>query len=214
MDSARVDESSGDALRVRYRDHGVAFNVLLITVILGSRFFHGPTTNVSFSALIWSSGTLLLLVSGLVMAIRTQRGLTLDANGITWHQIELSIPWSQVTGLDVDTNVRGSGKPHLIVRVTDPAEARRGRRGLATFISRGCSQQFGGPIALKAHLLSVPAEAVIAAADRLRQAPAAAADAPPDARRVRAGAIADLWDTAGLAGFAASLATIVVPILL
>ncbi|GAA1823262.1 hypothetical protein [Actinomadura chokoriensis] len=208
MDSARVDDSSGEALRVRYRDHGVAFNVLLITVILGSRFFHGPTTEVSLATAIWLAGTLLLLGSGLVMALRSQRGLTLDAGGITWHQVELSIPWSQVTGLDVDTNVRGSGKPHLIVRVADPAEARRGRRGLAGFVIRGNTQQYGGPIAVKAHLLAVPAETVIAAADRLRQAPAEAGD-----RRARARVLADLWDTAGLAGFAASLATIVGPVL-
>ncbi len=209
MDSARIDGSSEATLRVRYRDYGIWWNVLLIVVILGSRFFGAASFASSFSSVVWVAGTLLFLVSGLVMALRTRRGLTLDADGITWHQVELFIPWSQVTEVDVDTNVKGSGKPNLIVRTAEPAEALEGRRGLARFVIRASTDQYGGPIAVKAHLLAVPADAVTAAADRLRRS----AGDVRDTRRDRAAGAADFWDTAGLAGLVASLAAIVIPAL-
>ncbi|NKZ04865.1 hypothetical protein [Actinomadura latina] len=213
MDSARVDDPSDEALRIRYRDHGVWFNTLLMVVILGSRFLRGTAFAVTSTSLIWLIGTALFLISGLLTALRSERGLTLDIDGITWHRAELFIPWRQVTGLDIDTDVKGSGKPRLIVRTATPADALEGQRGRARFLIQANNQQYGGPIAVKAHLLSVPAESVIAAADRLREATAVSGRSVDYARRDRARTIATAWTSAGFAGLLAALATIVVPAL-
>lgn len=70
--------------------------------------------------------------------------------------------------------------------------------------------RFGGPVALKAHLLTVPAETIIAVADRLREAPPPPDDPRRRARRLRALRVANLWALAGFAGLIAGLATIVV----
>jgi len=211
VDTARVDDPSSEVLRVRYRDHGVWFNTLLIVVILGSRFLLEDMSIVSVSSLIWLVGMLLFLVNGALTALRTERGLTLYPDGITWHRTELFIPWSQVTALDIDTNMKGAGKPHLIVRTATPADALDGHRGMARFLIQANIQQYGGPIALKARLLSVPDESVIAAADRLRHAPAASS--VDYARRDRPRTIAGLWASAGAAGFFAAAAAIVYPLL-
>lgn len=214
MDSAHADDPGNEALRIRYRDHGVWFNTLLMVAILGSRFVTEATFTISLSSVIWLIGTALLLVSGLMMALRSERGLTLDTDGITWHRVELFIPWRQVTELDIDTNLKDSGKPRLIVRTEAPADALEGQRGMARFLIQANTQQYGGPIAVKAHLLSVPAESVIAAADRLQQAAASGKARSVDyARRDRARTIATAWTSAGFAGLLAGLATIVVPTL-
>lgn len=213
VDSARIDHPGDEALRVRYRDHGVWFSSLLLVVILGSRFLRGATFVVSFTSIIWVVGTALLMISGLLAALRSERGLTLDIDGISWHRTELFIPWRQVTELDIDTDVKGSGKPRLIVRTDAPGDAMEGQRGMARFLIQANTQQYGGPIAVKAHLLSVPAESVIAAADRLRQVAAASGRSVDYGRRDRARTIATLWTSAGFAGFLAALATIVVPTL-
>lgn len=212
MDSARVDDPSDEVLRVRYRDYGEWFNTLLMVVILGIRFLPEPTFVVSSTSVIWLIGTALLLISGVMTALRSGRGLTLDGDGITWHRTELFIPWRQVTELDIDTNLKGSGKPRLIVRTDAPADALEGQRGMARLLIQGNTQQYGGPIAVKAHLLSVPAESVIAEA-RLRQAAADSGNARSVdyARRDRARTIATVWTSLGFAGFLAALATIVVP---
>jgi hypothetical protein len=212
VDSAHADDPGNEALRIRYRDHGVWFNTLLMVAILGSRFVTEATFTISLSSVIWLIGPALLLVSGLMMALRSERGLTLDTDGITWHRVELFIPWRQVTELDIDTNLKGSGKPRLIVRTDAPADALEGQRGMARLLIQGNTQQYGGPIAVKAHLLSVPAESVIAEA-RLRLAAAGSGNARSVdyARRDRARTIATVWTSLGFAGFLAALATIVVP---
>jgi hypothetical protein len=139
-------------------------------------------------------------------------GFAEKAPELTWHRVELFIPWRQVTGLDTDTDVKGSGKPRLIVRTDAPADALEGQRGMARLLIQANSQQYGGPIAVKAHLLSVPAESVIAAADRLRQVTATGRSVD-HARQDRARTVATLWASAGFAGLLAALATILVPAL-
>ena len=212
MDSARVDDPSNEVLRIRYRDHGVWFNAVLMVVILGSRFLTGETFAISFSSIIWLTGTALLLISWLMTGLRSERGLTLDIDGITWHRVELFIPWRQVTQVDIDTDVKGSGKPRLIVRTDAPANALEGQRGMARLLIQANIQHYGGPIAVKAHLLSVPAESVITEAES-RQATAASGKARSVdyTRRDRARTIATVWTSAGFAGFLAALATVVVP---
>ncbi len=83
---------------------------------------------------------------------------------------------------------------------------------MARILIQANSQQYGGPIAVKAHLLSVPAESVIATADRLRQVTATGRSVDY-ARRDRARTVATLWASAGFAGLLAALATIFVPTL-
>lgn len=213
MDSARVDDPGNEALRIRYRDPGVWFSTLLMVAVLGARFLPGRTFAISFSSVIWLIGTALLLISGVMNGLRSARGLTLDDDGITWHRVELFIPWRQVTELDIDTNLKDSGKPRLIVRTDAPADALEGQRGMARFLIQANTQQYGGPIAVKAHLLSVPAESVITEA-RLRQAAASGRPRSVDyARRDRARTIATVWTAAGFAGLLAGLATIVLPTL-
>ncbi len=82
-----------------------------MVVILGSRLLTGPAFALSFSSIIWVIGTALFGVSGVLMALRSERGLTLDIDGITWHRVELFIPWRQVTELDIDTNVQSREAP-------------------------------------------------------------------------------------------------------
>ncbi|RKS76910.1 hypothetical protein BZB76_2277 [Actinomadura pelletieri DSM 43383] len=201
MDTERVD----DVIRVRYGNYASAVGTLLFPAAVAFMVFQGLTSSDTFSWVLWWIGTVGLLVSGAVRDVRQVRGLTLDVDGITWHLVELFIPWAQVTALEVDSGVKGSGKPHLIVRTTDPEEALLGRRGLARFIISGNIKQFAGPIAVKAHLLASPPEEVIAVADRLREAPAAPSTPAGDARRTRrtrARRIAGYWD------FAAAVAVV------
>ncbi|MEU8802128.1 hypothetical protein [Spirillospora sp. NPDC048819] len=214
MDPARIDDPSENVLRVNYRDPAQWLGTLLLLVIVGSPFLLGASFALDVRTIVWLIGLVLAVVSGAVIELRSARGLTLDADGITWHRVELFIPWSRVTEVDVDTNVKGKGKPYLVVRTTEPAEALRGQRGIAKFIIKGTTRLYGGPIAVKAHFLTVPAESVIAAAaDRMQQ------DTRPDdharqAERVRARKVADFWAYAGFAGYVAWLAALVLPTLI
>jgi hypothetical protein len=206
--------------------------------IVGSRVVLAPRSLVvSIPSMVWVIGLVLIVVNGVLTALRSERGVTLEADGITWHRAELFIPWSQVTALELGTGQTGKqsydaglredrgladwladhgltstrrrGEQHLIVRTLDPAEALSGQRGLTKLLIQANIQRFGGPIAVKDHLLAVPSDAVIAAADRLRHAPVGPADPTQQARRARALSLANLWAFAGFAGLVAGLATIV-----
>ncbi|MGI5417515.1 hypothetical protein [Actinomadura luteofluorescens] len=196
--------------RFRYRDAGAWLGEFLGFVILGGRALHGTFSIGSFSSCIWLVGVVLAGGNGVFVALRSWRGLTLDGDGITWHRAQLFIPWPQVTELDVDTDLKGTGKPRLIVHTADATEALYGQRGMARMAIQSNVHRFGGPVALKAHLLTVPAETIIAVADRLREAPAPPDDPRRHARRLRALRVANLWALAGFAGLIAGLATIVV----
>ncbi|WP_443108081.1 hypothetical protein [Actinomadura sp. 3N407] len=212
MDSARIDDPSEDVLRVKHRDPTQWLGTLLLLVIVGSPLLFGVSFALDLPTFAWVVGLVLIVASGVVTELRSARGLTLDADGITWHRVELFIPWSRVTDVGIDT--KGAGKPHLVVWTAEPAEALHGQRGIAKFIIKATTEQFGGPIAVKAHLLAVPPESVIeAATDRMRQ------DARPDdnarqAQRVRARNVAGYWAYAGFAGYFVWLAAIVLPILI
>lgn len=208
MEHAHIDDTSAEVLRVRYRDHSAWLYALFMLAIVGSRFLQGRAFAFTIPSLVWAVGIVLIVVNGVLTALRTERGLTLDMDGVTWHRTELFIPWSQVTALELGTNTKGRGEQRLIVRTLDPTEALYGQRGLAKLAIQANIQQFGGPIAMKAHLLGLAPEAVIAAADRLRHAAADPGDPIRQARRARALSLANFWAIAGSAGLVAGLATI------
>ena len=211
MEASRVDDRPGGvALRVRYHDHYIWFNTLPPLVVLGSGFVLEDASFTTLTPIIWLVGTLLFLVNGLFTALRSERGLTLYTDGITWHRTELFIPWSQVSELVVDTNLKEAGSPHLIVRTATPDDALDGQRGLSKFFIQANIHQYGGPIAVRARHLSVRAETVIATAEQLRRAPAASR--VDYARRNRPRAIAAFCASAAFAGFVAAVAAIVLPL--
>ncbi|MFI0367885.1 hypothetical protein ACH35V_08390 [Actinomadura sp. 1N219] len=202
MDPVRVDEFGDEVVRVR--GYTSWLGALLYPASVAVLFLLGLTSSGTLFWTVWWVATAGLTVSGVVTQIREARGLTFNADGITWHRIELFVPWTQVTELDVDSGIKGTEKLRLIVRVIDPQESPRGHREIARSMITGNVRAFGGPIALPVHRLAVPPESLIATADRLQ--PAAPAPSVPgvrerQARRARAHRTSRLWGYAGATAF-------------
>jgi hypothetical protein len=90
-------------------------------------------------------GIVVLEADRILTALRSIRGLTLAADGITWHKREIFLPWSNVAGVVLADDRRG--RHRLVVLVVDLDQAlqsmsRFGRGGFQSNLKR-----FNSPIA-------------------------------------------------------------------
>ncbi|MFC5182788.1 hypothetical protein [Actinomadura harenae] len=116
----------------------------------------------------WAVGVFLIEGASLVAAYRKQRGFTLSAAGITWHAYDMFVPWSNVSEVGVRTV---GSTPRLVVQLVEPDQVRDLRPRGNVLLARRNLDRYGGPIAPAVRWLGVPAEELIAEAERFRAAP-------------------------------------------
>src|SRR4051794_41974104 len=69
---------------------------------------------------LWIPGIALLEANAVLTALRARRGLTLTAQGITWHKYEMRLSWANVTAVEQSAR-RGGAR--LVVRVGEAGQA-------------------------------------------------------------------------------------------
>ncbi|MEV5573916.1 hypothetical protein AB0L06_28090 [Spirillospora sp. NPDC052269] len=112
---------------------------------------------------LWVAALLVILLAAVHTWWRARRGFTLTDVGMIWHKHQISVPWSNVTAVDM-----ADGR--IIVRVAELGQLRDGRAFAGITDSFWNLRRFGGPIVLRTRCLSVPAEDFVAQAERLREA--------------------------------------------
>lgn len=111
----------------------------------------------------WAVGLVVIAVSAVLTAVRARRGLTLAADGLTWHKHQIFVPWTNVAGVE-------AAGDRVLVRVVEPDQL-RDRRWLAAMTETPWNtRRFGAPIAPKAKRLGMPAAEFVAEAERRRSA--------------------------------------------
>lgn len=190
--------------RVGYRDRTFWPGQLTWLIILGVLWLWTHDLTLTWPLVIYVAGVALLETASVMVGVRSRRGLTLAADGITWHKRELFIPWSNVAGGAEEFDARGGVR--FVVRVAEPDHVLESVPGFGGWEFRSNLKRFGGPIALKADRLSVPAEELVADIERLRQEYAAAggfsafAYSPAGFRRERAARSVKVWGALFSAG--------------
>ncbi|MEV5570319.1 hypothetical protein AB0L06_09720 [Spirillospora sp. NPDC052269] len=110
----------------------------------------------------WVGGLAVIVVSAVLTAVRARRGFTLSANGLIWHKHQISVPWSNVTGVEAVGD-------RVVVRVAEPDQLRDRRRLGGLTETPWNVRRHGAPIAPKGKRLGMPA-AEFAAEAELRRA--------------------------------------------
>jgi hypothetical protein len=195
------------ARRVGYRDRTVWLGPLIWLIILGARWLLVRDLTLTWPLVIWVVGIVVVEANGVLVGMRSMRGLTLAADGITWHKHELFLPWSNVADMRLDAR----NDLRLVVGVVEPDLVLEGVPRFGGFEVRSNLKRFGGPIALKADRLAAPSAQIMADAEQLRQQYAAAgglasfADSAARPDRERAARSANVWGVLGRAGLILSL---------
>src|SRR5690242_15282941 len=66
---------------------------------------------------LWVTGMVVLLIDSIVLGLRARRGISLAADGITWHRHAIFIPWSSVNGASLRAGRFGE---RLVLEVVAP----------------------------------------------------------------------------------------------
>lgn len=152
-----------DEQRVTDRNRAVWFWPVAWPVLIALRWFLG--WDAWGPLVLWVPGVALLEVNAVLTALRARRGLTLTADGITWHKYEMHVPWANVTAVE-----HGIGRgARLVVRVADADQALENVALPARLAVHANLRRFGAPIALPAGRLALPAAEVAGIADGLRR---------------------------------------------
>ena len=110
-----------------------------------------------------------LFLRAVVRALRGAPLLTLDRAGVTLHSARVTLPWSNVGEIRIDTT---PDRADLLVFVpVDDARAVEELRGLARRFARDGIRRVGGPIFVRVPQLARPIEDVLSAARHLSSAP-------------------------------------------
>jgi len=149
-------------LEIGYRDQGWIW-VLFWPVLLGLYWLWTHNLAISESWSWWLGMGLAEAVTVLTL-LRSRRGLTLAADGITWHKHALFLPWTNVS----ETKLSDDGR-RLLIQVIESDQALEGQSPTGRAEVRTNLRRFGSPVALHADRLTVPAEQVISEATKLRE---------------------------------------------
>jgi hypothetical protein len=188
----------------------------MLVLIFGYSTVARGGLSLNFLSVAWLVGVVVIDVNMVLVALRTRRGLTLAAAGITWHGSELFLPWSSVADLEIGGVLKGRGTggapDRLVVKVTEISHATEGQRGLSRVTMQANQQRYGGPVAISVAKLRVPVDEIIATAGRLQRQYMEAggydafADVAAQARRHRALTAMNVGNAAGFIGLVSGLA--------
>jgi hypothetical protein len=113
---------------------------------------------------LWVAGMAVLLIDSLVLGLRSRQGISLGADGITWHRHGLFIPWSYVSGASLRTGRSGE---RLVLEVIAPEQLRDGLSLFAKAEVKAALKTYDGFFALRTDRLAEPAEQVVVEIHRL-----------------------------------------------
>ncbi|MEV5825858.1 hypothetical protein AB0L25_09800 [Spirillospora sp. NPDC052242] len=153
-----------DEQQITDRNRAVWFWPVAWPVAIALRWFLG--WDAWGPMVLWVPSVALLETNAVLTALRARRGLTLTADGITWHKYEMHVPWANVTAVEHRTG-RGGGR--LVVRVGEADQALDSVAFPARLAVHANLRRFGAPIALPAGRLALSAAEVVEIADRLRR---------------------------------------------
>jgi hypothetical protein len=194
-------------LRVPVRSYAKWFAPVAFTAIFVGGVISRGGLSMNGRGLAWVVTVALTNINLVLVALRTSRGLTLDADGITWHGAEAFLPWPKVEKLEV---VAFDDKYRLVVK-SSSQEVPVGQRGLAKVSLRANEQKFGGPVAIPVAELTVPVDQIITTAEQCKKDYVAAGrtiepDGPAALRRQRALRTMNMWSALGFGGLLVGLA--------
>jgi len=149
-------------LEIGYRARGW-ISILFWPILLGLYWLWTRNLAISESWLWWLGIGLAEAVTVLTL-LRSRRGLTLAADGITWHKHALFLPWTNVS----ETKVSDDGR-RLLIQVIESDQPLEGQSPTGRAEVKTNLKRFGSPVALLTDRLTVPAEQVVAEATRLRE---------------------------------------------